>query len=323
MNELQQLTDYINQSRELKISDEQIASSLLTSWPLAIVRQAFEQQKKKKPIIEITRLFKEYRLSESVVVMAINGIYKLEVYEGEFLAISGQSGSGKSTLLNMLGMIDEPTSGDIIINGVNTASMSEHMKTEYRLKVLGYIFQFFNLLENYTAIENIMFQLKLNGVGHYKAKSKAKEILEFLDMQDRADNYPSELSGGQQQRLAIGRAIAKDAPLLLADEPTAHLDTQNGQKVMELLRNVSVNFGKTVILVTHEPTYAKMADRIVYLADGQVTGIEETHIAHINWDRLERQMAADASATPPPAEPIPAAEAASGDEQAVPIHPAQ
>lgn len=287
---LEQLVDYIRQSRSLGVEDNEIARALYhATWTPDIIQKAFHSLKK-DPIIQIRDLFKEYHSSQEVTVNALNGIYHLDVYEGEFLAITGKSGSGKTTLLNILGMVDEPTRGDVIIKGANTAQMSEKKKTKHRLRVLSYIFQFFNLLDNYTALENIMFQLRLGGMRRGKAKAKATEILGFLDMSARAHNYPSEMSGGQQQRIAIGRAIAKDAPLILADEPTAHLDTQNAERVIELLRKVNTSFGKTIILVTHEPAYAKMADRIVYLSDGKVLDIEERPATRFDWARFEQEV---------------------------------
>lgn len=297
--QLDQLANYIRQSRSMHVSDHEIARGLThASWSIKTIKLAF-QSLKKSPIIEVRELFKEFRLSEDITVHALNGIYHLDIYEGEFLSISGQSGSGKSTLLNILGMIDTPTRGTVLIGGVNIADMNEKVRTHYRLKTLGYVFQFFNLLENYTAMENIMFQLKLTGMRHSKAKLKAMEILQFLGLADRAGSYPSELSGGQQQRIAIGRAIAKDSPILFADEPTAHLDTHNAEKVIELLRQVNTAFGKTVVLVTHEPTYAKMADRIVYLVDGTISKIEETTIPQVDWVELENELrGAVAHATP-------------------------
>gem|GEM_PF-2154689 len=295
LEQLNNIVEYIRQSRGLHVEDKEIARSLYhAAWPVNMIQKAFASLKK-DPIIQVRELFKEYRLSEEVTVQAIDGLYYLDVYEGEFLSISGQSGSGKSTLLNILGLIDEPTRGDVIIKGVSTARMSDRQKTKHRLNTLSYVFQFFNLLENFTAEENIMFQVRMGGVSKREAKKKAKEILGFLGMESRAKNYPSELSGGQQQRIAIGRAIAKEAPLILADEPTAHLDTHNAEKVIELLRKVNVMFGRTVVLVTHEHSYAKMADRIVYLTDGKLSGIEDRAGASFDWKKFESEVKEEGS----------------------------
>lgn len=298
-NELSLVLDYIRQSRALAIADEDIARTLLTAgWPVGTLEQAFAVFAKRNVIMSVRGLFKEFSVSADNVVAALNGIDNLSIYEGEFLAISGQSGSGKSTLLNILGLIDSPSRGEVYLGDLEVSQMSERQKTAYRLKTLSYVFQFFNLLENYTALENVMFALKLGGMGHFKAKRKAMETLEFLGLASRAHNYPSQLSGGQQQRLAIGRAIAKDAPLLFADEPTAHLDTQNAEMVMRLLREVNGRFGKTIVLVTHEPAYARMADRIAYLADGRLIKVEEVKSTRaINLAALAREVAL--RATPP------------------------
>ncbi len=290
-NERTLISNYIRESRALNIQDQDIARNLLSAgWEAGILEQAFSQFQERNIIMAIRGLYKEYSISDDLVIAALNGIAELNIYEGEFLAITGQSGSGKSTLLNILGFIDSPSRGEIYLNGIEVSQMTERQKTKYRLQTLSYIFQFFNLLENYTALENITFQLKLNGVGPFKAKKKALEVLDFLGLKDRAHNYPSQLSGGQQQRLAIGRAIAKEVPLLFADEPTAHLDTQNAEQVMLLLREVNARYGKTIILVTHEPSYARMADRIVHLSDGRVTQVEEIKSTQtIDWPQLVQE----------------------------------
>jgi putative ABC transport system ATP-binding protein len=291
-NDISLILTYIRESRALAVNDTDIARNLLQAgWPIPTLQQAFAEFQKKKVIMSVRGLYKDYTHTADFVVAALNGISELNIYEGEFLAITGQSGSGKSTLLNILGSIDSPTRGEVYLNGKEVSQMSERQKAKYRLKTLSYVFQFFNLLENYTAIENIMFQLQLNGMGYFKAKRKAAEVLNSLGLGERGHQYPAHLSGGQQQRLAIGRAIAKDAPLLFADEPTAHLDTQNAEKVMRLLREVNVNYKKTIILVTHELAYARMTDRIITLGDGRITKIEELKNSQsINWQELRIQM---------------------------------
>lgn len=223
-----------------------------------------------KTIVSIKNLVKTYIVPNSgVSVAALSGI-NLDIFPGEFVAITGHSGSGKSTLLHQIGLLDEPTSGNILINNKDVSSFTESARTEFRLHFLSFVFQFFNLVEHYSALENIVFQLRLQGYDARASELRAREILSFLGLVDRADLLPRELSGGEQQRIAIGRALAKDSLLLIADEPTAHLDTRNAAIVMDLLKYVNQKFGKTIILVTHEPDEAQQANRIVELRDGRI-----------------------------------------------------
>lgn len=223
-------------------------------------------------LIVIKEVFKEFRVSKTNVVHALNGV-SFDIYKGEFLAITGHSGSGKSTLLNILGLLDDPTSGELYIGGSEVHAFTEKEKVNFRLKQLSFVFQFFNLIENYTAFENISFQLKLQGYSNSEAKRKTQEIIDFLGLSERSSFYPHELSGGEQQRVAIGRALAKDSLFILADEPTAHLDSKNGEATIKLLHDINKRFGRTIVLVTHEEDEARHADRKVMMKDGQVLGI--------------------------------------------------
>ncbi len=225
-------------------------------------------------LISVQDLYKEYKVSKYVTVPALNGV-SFEVSRGEFLAINGSSGSGKTTLLNLLGLLDDPTGGKIIINGNDTQKLSEKEKNKFRLQSVGFIFQFFNLIENYTAVENIIFQLKLQRLSGSEAKSRAQRIIDFLGLKDRASFFPRELSGGEQQRVAIGRALAKDSLIILVDEPTAHLDLENGRMVIDFLKKANKVFHRTMILVTHEREEAQSADRIITLRDGKLVGNEK------------------------------------------------
>jgi len=282
----QKLIDYIHQCREFKISDEDIVRNLLSvGWSHNLIDSAFAEislkfAAAKEILIAINNLSKEYELSKNIKTPALKNI-NLDIYKGEFLSITGHSGSGKTTLLNLIGLIDFPTSGEILVNNENIHKFKEKEKVEYRLKFAGFIFQFFNLLDNYTALENIIFQLRLQGYGRRKSKEKAKEILKFLGLETKANSYPKELSGGEQQRAAVGRALAKDSFLILADEPAAHLDSKNTQNLISLLREVNVKFKKTIILVTHELNYAKQADRTVELKDGAILEILQNSSPHI------------------------------------------
>lgn len=225
--------------------------------------------------VSIRNVVRRYEPPEGVPITALNGV-SLEIHKGEFLAVTGHSGSGKSTFLNLIGLIDEPDNGDIIINGRNTSLFSEKERTEFRLNAVSFVFQSFNLIENFTALENIAFQLRLQKYSKEDAHKRAQETLNYLGLQNRARLYPRELSGGEQQRIAIGRALVKDSLLLLADEPTAHLDSKNSQNVMELLSQVNREFERTIILVTHETEETTFANHTVTFRDGRITSDERT-----------------------------------------------
>jgi putative ABC transport system ATP-binding protein len=224
-------------------------------------------------MIEIDDVVKIFD-TESGKQIILDGI-TLNVHKGELVAITGRSGAGKSTLLNLIGLLDKANSGRIIVNGSNILSFNEKQKVNYRLKTISYIFQFFNLMENYNVLENIAFPLELQGYGKKEAIKRSKDIVDFLNMGHRAYHYPRKLSGGEQQRVAIGRALAKDSLIILADEPTAHLDYENGLAVIDLLKEINVKFGKTMILVTHEKDYTKDADTVVVLSDGKMVELDE------------------------------------------------
>ncbi len=217
-------------------------------------------------IVETRDLKKIYKLGK-VEVNALNGV-SISVEEGEFVAIMGPSGSGKSTFLNMVGMLDVPTSGEIHLNGTEITKMDENTRTKYRLMNIGFVFQFFNLFMELTAVENVMFPMMLSG--HPFPKERAEELLEIVGLKKRAHHLPSELSGGEQQRVTIARALANKPKLLLTDEPTANLDTKATQGIMELFRTLNQEQHQTIIMVTHDPELGAKADRIIYFRDGKV-----------------------------------------------------
>jgi len=199
-----------------------------------------------------------------IEVCALRGV-DINIEEGEFVAIMGPSGSGKSTLLNMIGLLDSPTSGKIMIDNVDVSSLTENEMADFRLKKLGFIFQFFSLLMELNALENVAIPLIMDERSH----EKAAKLLETVGIGDRASHFPNELSGGQQQRVAIARALANDPAILLADEPTANLDTESANQIVQLFRELNDN-GQTIVMVTHEPELGEKADRIIRIKDGRV-----------------------------------------------------
>ncbi|MDD5472644.1 MAG: ABC transporter ATP-binding protein [Candidatus Methanoperedens sp.] len=217
-------------------------------------------------IIETKELKKIYRLGK-IEVNALNGV-DVSVESGEFVAIMGPSGSGKSTFLNMVGMLDTPTSGEIHINGYDVTKISSSMRAEYRLKHIGFVFQFFNLFMELTALENVMFPMMLSNHPFYE--ERAEELLDMVGLKARINHLPSELSGGEQQRVTIARALANKPKLLLTDEPTANLDTKTTKEIMELFLRLNKEQRQTIIMVTHNPELGAMADRIIHFRDGVV-----------------------------------------------------
>jgi putative ABC transport system ATP-binding protein len=193
----------------------------------------------------------------------------LSVERGELVAIMGPSGSGKSTLLTIAGSLEQPTSGEVLVDGVDLASVSRPNQAKMRRRSIGYVFQDFNLLPGLTAVENVTLPLELDGTRARTARATGLKALEELDVADRADRFPDELSGGQRQRVAIARAIVGKRGLLLADEPTGALDSVNGEAVMRLLR-AATKRGVAGVVVTHEAQLASWADRVVFLRDGRV-----------------------------------------------------
>lgn len=218
--------------------------------------------------IEVKGLSKIYGKGESSV-KALNDV-NLSFEKGEFVAIVGSSGSGKSTLLSLLGGIDSPTEGEVVIDGENVHEMKSKEKAEFRRRKIGFIFQEYNLIPVLTVEENIEMPLRLDGI-RMKDKNMDK-LLELLGLKDRRDHIPEQLSGGQKQRVAIGRAYAHHPALILADEPTGNLDKATGLEIMALLQKSANKFSQTMILVTHDEKIAAMADRIITLSDGKVIG---------------------------------------------------
>ena len=218
-------------------------------------------------LIEIRDIYKIYNPGENEV-RALDGI-DLTVEHGEFLAIVGQSGSGKSTLMNMLGLLDIPTSGTYILDGVDVKDMTDDELSEIRNKEIGFIFQGFNLIPSLTAVENVELPLVYRGMKKDERNKLALEALERVGLSHRLDHLPKQMSGGQQQRVAIARAVAARPPIILADEPTGNLDSHSGIEVMKILHELH-NEGRTVILITHDNDIANEAQRVIRIQDGQI-----------------------------------------------------
>ncbi len=238
---------------------------------------ARQQPGTKKPhyIIELDNVWKTYSLGEAKV-HALQGL-TIRIERGSFLAIMGPSGSGKSTCVNMIGCLDVPTRGTIYLEGDDISHMSESDLAQIRGKKIGFIFQQFNLINTLTAAENIALPMVFQGVPREERMDKAYQLLRLVDLGGRAGHKPTELSGGEQQRVAIARSLCNDPEVILADEPTGNLDTKTGASVIDFLRKLHREKGKTIILVSHDEHLAKKADKIAYLQDGKF--VEHIHMA--------------------------------------------
>ncbi|MBC8602804.1 ABC transporter ATP-binding protein [Parabacteroides acidifaciens] len=218
-------------------------------------------------MIKTVALEKIFR-TEEVETLALNQV-NIEVKEGEFVAIMGPSGCGKSTLLNILGLLDNPTSGEYFLNGIEVSRYTEAQRTKLRKGIIGFVFQSFNLIDELNVYENIELPLLYMGVSAGERKKKVQEAMERMAIAHREKHFPQQLSGGQQQRVAIARAVVANPKLILADEPTGNLDSKNGQEVMNLLNELNKE-GTTIVMVTHSQHDAGFASRIINLFDGQV-----------------------------------------------------
>ena len=233
----------------------------------------YSETKQLNDIIKTVALEKIFR-TEEVETSALNKI-SIEVKEGEFVAIMGPSGCGKSTLLNILGLLDNPTTGEYYLNGIEVSQYTEAQRTKLRKGIIGFVFQSFNLIDELNVYENIELPLLYMGVSAAERKKKVQEAMERMAIVHREKHFPQQLSGGQQQRVAIARAVVANPKLILADEPTGNLDSKNGQEVMNLLNELNKE-GTTIVMVTHSQHDAGFASRIINLFDGQV--VTETMI---------------------------------------------
>lgn len=217
--------------------------------------------------VSLRKVFKNYSMGE-VTIQALRPT-DLEIYQGEILVLLGPSGSGKSTLLNLIGGVDRPSGGQIVVNGRDITSLDDDTLTSYRRNEVGFVFQFFNLIPNLTARENVELAAEIAGQSR-----PVEPLLEKLGLGAKMDHFPSQLSGGEQQRVAIARALVKEPELLLCDEPTGALDSATGTGVLAALWEINRETGKTLIIITHNVPIAAMADRVIYLRDGYIEKVE-------------------------------------------------
>ncbi len=230
------------------------------------------------PLIEIFNLQKHYQMG-NYTVRALDGI-DLTIEENTFIVVMGPSGSGKSTLLYLLGGLDRPTNGRILVNGQEINALDENALAIYRRRTVGFIFQSFNLVQSFTALDNVSFPLRFAKISRRQRNQQGAELLNRVGLSDRAHHNPTELSGGQQQRVAIARALVNNPKIILADEPTGNLDTASGSSIMRLLSELHQS-GRTILVVTHDQRMKSFATHILYLLDGKIVGEAEYNAALI------------------------------------------
>lgn len=222
------------------------------------------------PIIETKELVKEYPQGDTALRVLDN--VNFTVTEGEFMAVMGPSGSGKSTLLNMIGALDKPTSGKVLIKGTDLSTLDDNQLADLRSREIGFVFQFFNLVHRMDALGNVGLPMAIAGTPRSERRERAAKLLEMVGLGPRMDHKPTELSGGEQQRVAIARALANNPSVLLCDEVTGNLDSKTGEDIMHLLRDFNKEQGKTFVLITHDPVVAQATDRLIQLHDGAIVG---------------------------------------------------
>jgi putative ABC transport system ATP-binding protein len=222
----------------------------------------------RKPVVDAKDLTKIYKMGE-VEVNALNGL-SVQIMQGEIVAVMGPSGSGKSTLMNILGCLDRPTSGEYLLNGESVAQLNDNQLADVRNRLVGFIFQQFNLLSRSTALENVMLPLRYRRDGDNHERERSIEALKAVGLEDRMRHRPNELSGGQQQRVAIARALVNRPAIIMADEPTGNLDTKSGREIMKLLLQLNQDLKTTLIIVTHDSNISAQAQRVIHIRDGVV-----------------------------------------------------
>jgi putative ABC transport system ATP-binding protein len=247
--------------------------------------------------VELQNVTKTYDLGGGIRVGALYDI-NLTIKKGEFVSVMGPSGCGKTTLLNLVGGLDKPTDGQVIIDGINIARMSEGELARIRREKIGFIFQFFNLVPLLTALENVQIPMVFAGkLSNSEIKKRAVELLHLVGLEHRLHHRPSQMSGGEQQRVSIARALANEPSIILADEPTGNLDQETGWKILRLIKGLNETLGQTCIIVTHDPAIAQVSERIVYMVDGKI--VQEPPKPTINpsanvlWDERRKMLLAE------------------------------
>jgi putative ABC transport system ATP-binding protein len=225
-----------------------------------------------KPILEASGLARRFPVGDGVWALKRADV---SVHQGEFVLVAGPSGCGKTTLLNLLGGLDRPTRGDILLRGSAYSRLSESGLARLRRRELGFVFQFFNLLADLTAEENVSLPMRMIGLGRAEMTARTKELLAVVGMSHRANHTPLEMSGGEQQRVAVARSLACNPTIVLADEPTGNLDSTNGQEIMALFRRFNREKGQTFVVVSHDPGFGDYADRVICMQDGEVVKVEK------------------------------------------------
>ena len=226
-------------------------------------------------MIQTFDLTKIYNITEGIEIRALNGV-TIDIKKGEFVSVMGPSGSGKTTLLNMIGALDNPTSGAVYINRTNIAHMDDKQRTNLRLKEIGFIFQFYNLVPVLSAYENVELPMIFAARTKQERERNANKFLDLVGLSDKKDHLPSELSGGGQQRVAIARALCNEPSILIADEPTGELDTKKGMEIVNLLRELNLELDQTILMVSHDPMVGALAERILKMRDGKIIETVDT-----------------------------------------------
>jgi putative ABC transport system ATP-binding protein len=279
MNSLEKTASFYDESEiylEGNDSGEDLKNnpySELVSDPVESSRAVGISQNLDEPLIKLTDVWKIYQMGE-VEFAALKGI-TLEIYEGEFLVVLGPSGSGKSTLMNLLGCLDLPSKGTVLLNSKDISGLDESELARIRGQMIGFIFQSFNLIPTLSTQENVLLPMEFQEENVRKARKKAEYLLEIVGLSDKKQNLPSQLSGGQRQRVAIARSLAVHPPIILADEPTGNLDSKTGNYILDFLAKLHEKEGKTIIIVTHDLELVKYATRVVYIRDGEIEKIDK------------------------------------------------
>ena len=244
---------------------------------MRLTRGAYIACMNKQSVVQLTSIDKSYRLGR-VVVPALSGV-SVDIGRGDFIALAGPSGSGKTTLLNLIGCVDKPDAGRVVIDGVDVTATPLHRLAETRRDVLGFVFQTFNLIPVLTAYENVEYPLLLRGVSRGERRERVERWLELVGIADQARQRPDQLSGGQRQRVAIARAMAGDPKLVIADEPTANLDSETGARILDLLGEINTTTHCTFVFSTHDPALIARAERVVRIRDGRIASHETATVA--------------------------------------------